>query len=70
MHLRPRTNVDVAGAGCLLSGDLVIMTSSGGEPYDFRQSGREGDKRGEQEVEQESVHLQGAVFRNPVTRIR
>src|SRR5215210_1078672 len=32
-------------------------------------STREGEKRGAQEVEQETVHLQGAVFRNPVARV-
>src|SRR5919107_2699889 len=46
------------------------MTSSGGGTDDFMQSTREGDRRGAQEVEEESIHLQGAVFRDPVARIR
>jgi len=37
--------------------------------YDFRRSAREGSKRGAQEVEEESVHLQGAVFGNPVAGV-
>src|SRR5918995_1101614 len=41
-----------------------------GQPRCNSLSGREGDKRGAQETEQESIHLQGAVFRNPVARIR
>src|SRR5215208_7367844 len=36
----------------------------------FRKSAREGRKRGAQEVEEESVHLPGAVFCNPVARVR
>src|SRR5215203_5108620 len=48
----------------------MIVTSSGGGTCDFTQSTREGDKRGAQEVEEESIHLQGAVFRNPVARVR
>ncbi len=49
---------------------MVIATSSGGGTYDFRKSAREGGKRGAQEVEEESIYLSGAVFCNPVARIR
>src|SRR5215218_7829931 len=48
----------------------MIMTSSGRGTYDFTQSAQVGDKRGAQEVEEESIHLQWAVFRNPVARVR
>src|SRR5919112_5379715 len=46
------------------------MTSSGGGTDDFTQSTREGDKRRAQEVEEESIHLQGAVFGDPMARVR
>src|SRR4051794_20123346 len=48
----------------------MIMTSSCGGTCNFTQSTREGNKRGAQEVEEESIHLQGAVFGNPMARIR
>jgi hypothetical protein len=48
---------------------VLISTPSGGGIYDVRRSAREGSKRGAQEVEEESVHLMGAVFRNPVARV-
>ena len=48
---------------------MLISTPSGEGIYDVRRSAREGSKRGAQEVEEESVHLLGAVFHNPVARV-
>src|SRR5215207_8421984 len=53
-----------------MNGDLATVTSSGGGTCDFTQSTREGAQRGAQEVEEESIYLQGAVFRDPVARVR
>src|SRR5215208_3304800 len=46
------------------------MASSGGRTCGFTQSTRESAKRGAQEVEQQSVHLQRTVFCDPVARVR
>src|SRR5919112_5294794 len=46
-----------------------MLSAYKGVAYDLK-STREGGKRGTQKVEEEGVHLPGAVFRNPVARVR